>query len=86
MERNNLKNFWNCGDNQIIEYAMLRARLNRREKEILTLMLDECLTQEQAAERMDISVRRAQEHWYTASRKLLGIPWVAAYAQSLSNE
>ena len=85
MERNNLKYFWNCGDNQIIEYALLRARLNRREKEILTLMMDECLTQEQAAERMDISVRRAQEYWYMASRKMLGIPWVAAYAESLSN-
>lgn len=83
MERNILKYFWGCGDNQIIEFAIIRARLNRNEKEILHLMLDECYTQEQAAEKMDISTRRAQEYWYSAADKLLNIPWVYEYAKSL---
>lgn len=52
MDKELLKYFWNCGDNQIIEFAMLRARLNIKEKKVLECMLDECLTQEETAEEM----------------------------------
>lgn len=84
MDRNLLKAFWNCGDNQIIEFALLRARLNKIEKEVVRLSLDECLTQEEIAEMMDFSTRRIQQFWNTAADKLLGIPWVYAYAKELS--
>ena len=83
MDRTLLKDFWACGDNQIIEFALMRARLNRLEKEVVVLMLDECMTQEQTAERMDVSVRRVQNLWYDASDKLLSIDWVRAYAKEL---
>lgn len=86
MERGLIKYFWNCGDNQLIEFAILRARLNRSEKDALCLVLDECFTQEQAAERMDISVRRFQNIWYSATGKLLSIPWVVAYANTIKLE
>lgn len=76
--------FWGCGDNQIIEFAILRARLNRREKEVLLLILDECMTQEQVSEKLDISTRHVQNIWYSAVDKLLGIPWVLAYAKELN--
>lgn len=78
-----LKCFWNCGDNQIIEFAILRARLNSREKQVLQLMLDECLTQEETAEKMGYSTRRVQDFWCSAVNKLLNIDWVRAYAISL---
>lgn len=72
MDRGLIRAFWGCGDNEIIEFAVLRARLNRREKEAVRLLLDECLSQEQAAEQMCISTRRFQEYWYSAADKLLG--------------
>lgn len=75
--------FWNCGDDQIIQFAILRAHLNRKEKEVIRLMLDECMTQEQAAEVMDCSVRTLQAYWQNASNKLLHIPWVIAYAREI---
>lgn len=78
-----LRAFWNCGDNQIIEFAIMRARLNKREKEVLASMLDECRTQEQTAERLELSTRHTQELWRSASDKLLNIPWVKAYSESL---
>lgn len=83
MDRELLRCFWNCGDNQIIEFAMLRARLNSKEKQVLELMLDNCLTQEETAERMGYSTRRVQEFWCSAAKKLLNIDWVKAYAISL---
>lgn len=86
MDRSLARAFWGCGDNQIIEFAMMRARLNRNESEVLRLLLDECKTQEEAAEIMDISTRRLQEFWYSATDKLLRIPWVAAYARELKKE
>lgn len=76
--------FWRCGDNQIIEFAIQRARLNRKEAEVIRLMLDECYTQEEIAEMMNYSVRRVQNFWYSACDKLLSIPWVVAYAHSLN--
>ena len=82
-DRSLLYDFWNCGDSQIIEFALMRARLNRHEREVVHLMLDECMTQEQVAEAINYSTRRTQEFWYSASKKLLGIPWVMAYAASL---
>lgn len=78
-----LKAFWNCGDSQIIEFALLRARLNRHETEVLTLLLDECMTQESAAEKLDISTRCLQNRLLSAMGKLLNIPWVRVYAESL---
>lgn len=83
MDRNLIKYFWNCGDDQIIEFAMMRARLNRNEKMVLQLSLDECLTQEQIAERMDTSTRNIQKIWSSAGDKLLGIDWVMEYSVAL---
>lgn len=83
MDRSLLKFFWNCGDNDIIEFAIMRARLNRLEIEVIRLMLDECRTQEEIAEQMEYSTRKVQEIWYSASTKLLSIPWVYAYAVEL---
>lgn len=83
MDRSFLKDFWNCGDSQIIDFAIMRARLNKHEKEAVRLLLDECMTQEKAAEVMEISTRRIQEYWYSAADKLLAIPWVTAYAQAI---
>lgn len=83
MDRCLLKYFWNCGDDQIIQFAITRAHLNRKEEEAITLLLDECLTQEQASEQMGISPRRFQDYWYSGADKLLQIPWVTAYAKEL---
>ena len=83
MERNLIKDFWACGDTHIIEFAIERARLNRHERQVLELMLDECYTQEQVAEKLEMSTRRVQEWWYSATDKLLNIPWVMAYALEL---
>ena len=85
MEKELLKYFWNCGDNAIIEFAMLRARLNAKEKKVLEYMLDECLTQEETAEKMGYSTRRVQDFWCSAVKKLLNIDWVRAYAISLKD-
>ena len=85
-ERNLLRTFWGCGDDGIIEYAMHRARLTKPEKEVLLRLLDECETQEEAAEHMDLSTRRIQEIWYAASDKLLRLPWLVAYAKELRKE
>ena len=83
IDRSLLYDFWNCGDGQIIEFALVRARLNRHEREVVHFMLDECMTQEEVAEAIHYSTRRTQEFWYSASRKLLDIPWVMAYAVML---
>lgn len=80
-----LRAFWNCGDSLTIDFAVMRARLNRHEKEAVRLILDECLSQESAAEKMDISTRCIQKYWDSASKKLLAIPWVKAYAEALKN-
>lgn len=85
MDRSLLFAFWNCGDNQIIEFALMRARLNKKEREVLSLILDECMTQEQVAEELGYSTRRTQEYWYSGADKLLCIPWVKAYAKSLKD-
>lgn len=83
MDRELLTYFFNCGDNDIIEFAIMRAHLNRREKDVIRLMLDECMTQEEIAEQMSYSTRRIQDFWYSGATKLLNIPWVKAYALSL---
>lgn len=38
MEKHLLKAFWNCGDNDIIQFALYKAHLNRLEKEVIQLM------------------------------------------------
>ena len=86
MDKNLLQYFWNCGDDQIIQFAIQRAHLNRKEQEVLHLLLDECLTQEEAAEEMNYSSRRLQDYWYSASAKMLNIPWVIAYARELKGK
>ena len=85
MDRTALRSFWGCGDNDIIEFALLKARLNKKEKEVVTLLLDECMTQEQAAEYLDISTRKVQELWYAGADKLLSIFWVKAIAREIDN-
>lgn len=50
---------------------------------MLDLLLDQALTQEQAAEKLQISVRNLQNLWYTGTAKLLNLPWVIAYAKEL---
>lgn len=86
MDRSLIRDFWNCGDSQIIEFAIVRARLNKREKDVVEHLLDECLTQEQTAELMDVSTRRVQDWWYSATDKLLAIPWVVAYAIAIRKD
>lgn len=86
MDKSLLKYFWNCGDSQIIEFAMMRARLNRNERTVLHLALDECQTQEQIAESLDTSTRNVQKIWSSAARKMLGIEWVYAYSVMLKGK
>lgn len=83
MDRNLIKFFWNCGDDGIIQFALLRAHLNRHEKDTISLMLDDCYSQEEAAEKLGYSTRRIQEYWYSGTKKLLSIPWVVAYSKDL---
>lgn len=83
MDKGLLYYFWNCGDDQIIQFALQRGHLNRHERDVLHCMLDECMTQEETAEEIGYSVRRTQEFWSSAAGKLLNIPWVKAYALDL---
>jgi len=83
MSKDLLQAFWNCGDDAIIQFAITRAHLNRHEREVIELTLDECLTQEQTAEKINYSTRRVQQFWYSGAKKLLDIPWVSAYASAL---
>lgn len=85
MDRSLIKCFWSCGDNEIIEFALMRARLNAREKEVVRLILDECMTQEEVADKMYLSTRKVQEVWASAADKLLKIPWVMAFAKELEH-
>lgn len=78
-----VKAFWDCGDSEIIAFAQDRAQLNKKEKEVLHLVFDECLTQEMAAEHMEISTRNFQEHWKNAIVKLCNIKWVVSIAESV---
>lgn len=75
-----LNAFWMCGDGSIIEFAKLRAHLNRNEERVIELMLDGCYTQEEIAEMLNYSPRRIQDFWYSGAQKLLNIPWVKAYS------
>lgn len=78
--------FWNCGDDQIIQFALIRAHLNKKEEEVVKHILDDCLTQEECAELMGYSTRRIQDFWYNGMYKLLRIPWVNAYGAFLIHE
>lgn len=86
MDRSLIKTLWACGDRLYIEYAVMRANLNRKEKEVLRLMLDECHTQEYTAELMDTSTRNVQKLWASATDKLLKIEWVRVYALAMRDE
>lgn len=83
MDRSLLYDFFNCGDDQIIQFAIMRAHLNKNERDVIHLMLDECMTQEEVAEKINYSTRRTQQFWYSGADKLLNIPWVLAFAQAL---
>lgn len=83
MTKNLLIAFWNCGDNDIIQFALLKAHLNKNERDVLLMMLDECMTQEEIAEKINYSTRRVQQFWASGAKKMLGIKWVEAYAKSL---
>lgn len=83
MRRRQMRAFWDCGDSGIIEYAIMRARLNDREKKVLIKTMDECKTQEEIAEEMYLSVRAVQGLWYDAQRKIMSLDWVKAYSNEL---
>ncbi|MBQ0112691.1 MAG: hypothetical protein KBT03_06145 [Bacteroidales bacterium] len=80
-----LKAFWNCGDDQIIQFAIQRAHLNKKELQVITMILDECMTQEEVAEQLNYSTRRIQDFWYSGANKLLNIKWVEAFAKELNS-
>lgn len=78
-----MKTFWSCGDRVLIDFAKDKVGLNREEKEVLHLLLDDCRSQEKAAEIMDISRTKVQCYWNTACRKLLSQEWLKIYATVL---
>lgn len=78
-----IKAFWTCGDSQTINFAIMKARLNRSEKKVIIYILDEDMTQEEAAEHLNMSLRSLQNYWYSAVNKLIRIPWVVAYGKEL---
>ncbi|MCQ2508389.1 MAG: hypothetical protein MJ097_06340 [Dorea sp.] len=78
-----IKAFWTCGDSQTINFAIMKARLNRSEKKVIIYILDEDMTQEEAAEHLNMSLRSLQNYWYSAVNKLIKIPWVVAYGKEL---
>lgn len=86
MDNGLIRHLWGCGDRLYIDYAIMRANLNRKEKEVLHLMLDECMTQEQTAEELDTSTRNVQKIWSCAVEKLLKIEWVQLYALALKEK
>lgn len=79
-----IRAFWSCGDSSVISYAVMRAHLNRNELTVLRMILDDCMTQERAAEAMDISTRSLQALWRSGIDKILHQPWVRAYAVDLA--
>ena len=70
MNRSLIKKLWKLGDKQFIDYALSCARLTLRERETVQYLLFDGLTQEQAAEKMDISTRGLQGLWSCAFKKL----------------
>lgn len=69
MNRSLIKKLWKLGDKQFIDYALSCARLTLRERETVQYLLFDGLTQEQAAEKMDISTRGLQGLWSCAVKK-----------------
>lgn len=82
----NARKLFECADNEFIEFAIKRARLNDNERTVLSHMIDHCKTQEQTAEIMDISVRQVQNYWYSANTKLLSINWVTSFIYSFNGK
>ena len=64
MNRSLIKKLWKLGDKQFIDYALSCARLTLRERETVQYLLFDGLTQEQAAEKMDISALPSWWHAY----------------------
>lgn len=78
-----IRAFWSCGDSSIIAYAVMRAHLNRNERNVLHLILDECMSQESATEKCGVSTRSVQNWWHTGTGKILRLAWVRSYAADL---
>lgn len=85
-DRTLIRDFWDCGDGTIISYAVMRSRLNQNECRTLRCLLDECMTQEEAAEALGVSTRCLQSWWYSATDKLMKLPWLMAYAKKIRSE
>ena len=79
MNRSLIKKLWKLGDKQFIDYALSCARLTLRERETVQYLLFDGLTQEQAAEKMDISTRGLQGLWSCAVEKILLVPGAIPY-------
>ena len=73
MNRSLIKKLWKLGDKQFIDYALSCARLTLRERETVQYLLFDGLTQEQAAEKMNISTRGLQEQLAGNQVRLLKI-------------
>lgn len=86
MDSKLMRAFFDCGDDQIIQFAIQRCHYNRKEKEILKLILEENYTQEETADIIGYSTRYVQEQWYRVCHKMLSISWVKAYAVELLRE
>lgn len=82
MDKNLLSRFWDCGDDDIIQFALMKAHLNKREKQVILMTLDECMTQEEIAEELNFSTRRIQQFWCSGAKKLLSISWLRAIAEA----
>nr|DAF03015.1 MAG TPA: putative DNA-binding protein [Caudoviricetes sp.] len=83
MNRSLIKKLWKLGDKQFIDYALSCARLTLRERETVQYLLFDGLTQEQAAEKMNISTRGLQGLWSCAVEKILLVPGTIPYINSL---
>lgn len=78
-----LKLLWELGDKEFIDYAFNSARLTLFEKDVVKFILFDGLTQEKTAEKMDISVRNIQYAWKNIIDKILRVPGVIPYTNTL---
>lgn len=83
MDKSLVEIFLKCNDEQLIEYALLKAKISVKELRVLKLLINEGVSVPEAAYTMCISTARLQKIWDKASNKLLAIPWLVAYANEL---
>ena len=79
-----IKLLWNKGDITFIQYVYQNSRLNKQEREVAKLILCENITQEEASEKLDISTRGLKYIWKSACEKILSVPGVKPYIDSLN--